>query len=98
LPTAILAGVLVTTKYLESAQLLQVVRTLDHVDQPDYRRYLKYLANGVKLASAVFQHFSLATKNQDYGPARATQVEGLITLVKDQYRRVYHGYYLVIGG
>jgi hypothetical protein len=83
LPAAILAGVLVAIEYLEPAQFPLMTRPINHIDQPDYGRYLKHLVNRVKLTSAILQHFSFATENQHYGPTRATQIEGLITLVKN---------------
>jgi hypothetical protein len=56
--------------------------TADHIDKPDYRRYLKYGASRVKLASVILQHFGFAPKHQHYSPTRAAQVKGLITLIK----------------
>ncbi len=62
LTATILTGVLVTVKYLRSAQLSLMSRTGNHIDKPDYRRYLKYAIGGVELTSIVFQHFGLAPK------------------------------------
>jgi len=57
-------------------------RTAHHVDQPDDGWYLEHLVSRVELPSAVLQDLSLAPKDQYYSSARATQVEGLIALVK----------------
>ena len=48
---------------------------------PDYRRYLEYLASGMKFSSAVFHHFGFATIDQHYGTAHTAQVQRLIALV-----------------
>jgi len=62
LPT-VLAGILVPIKYLESAQFFLMARTLYHVSEPDYGRYLKYVINRVKFASAILHHFSFAMED-----------------------------------
>jgi hypothetical protein len=80
--TAILADVMVAIKYLEPAQFLLMAGTFNHVDEPDYRRYLEYETGRVKLTPVILQHFGFAPKNQYYGPTCAAQIERLITLVK----------------
>jgi hypothetical protein len=95
LAATVLADVLVTVKHLGPAQFLLVSGTMDHIDEADYRRYLKHAVGRVKLTSVVLQHFGFLPKDQHYCPTRATQVKGLVTLIKHQHRRIYHSYTLV---
>jgi hypothetical protein len=46
--------------------------TINHIDEPDYRRYLKYAVSGMKLTSVVLEHFGFASKHEHYSPTRAT--------------------------
>jgi hypothetical protein len=46
--------------------------TFNHVDESDYRRYLKYEVGRVKLTPVVFQHLGFPPKDQYHGSTCAT--------------------------
>jgi len=53
-----------------------------HIDQTDDGGYLEDLSHRAHFAPAVLENLSLAPEDEYYGSTRATEVEGLIALVK----------------
>jgi len=83
LSATILASMLISIKYLNLIQLPLAARTLNHINQPYHRGNLKNLCGGVKHPSTIFQCLSFAAENQHHSSTHATQIERLISLIKN---------------